>query len=95
MTKNQAENRCVLVKCFVNTQVLTKMKWGLAERKKKKIIAVLILPQNALCAYPEVRDTAKERAGTAGEEQGRMKQLWRHNEVWGHVFEANLAWTNE
>lgn len=49
------------------------MKWGLAERKKKQIIAVLIFPQNILCAYPEVRDTAKERAGTAGEEQRRMR----------------------
>lgn len=64
-------------------------------REKKKIIAVLILPQDALCAYPEVGDMAKERAGTAGEEQGRMRQLWRHTEVWEHFFEANLSWTNE
>lgn len=62
---------------------------------REKFIAVFILPQNVLCAYPEVGVMAKERAGTSGEEQGRVRQLWRHTEVWEHFFEANLSWTNE
>lgn len=66
-----------------------------AGREKKRIITVWILPQNVLCACPEVGDMARERPGTAGEEQGRVRQLWRHTEVWEHFFDANLSWTDE